>query len=180
VSLSQSAVDVSQDELDRRWRAPLMVFFGRRLGSRQEAEDLTQETFVRLIRTASTTEEQTLDAKPGSYVFTVASNLLRDHARKTRTHHSAAHCSIEDASASPELGLIDDIEPERVLLGEERLKLALEALDELGERTADIFILVRMEKMKQREVAALYGISVSAVEKHLAKAMAHLAASFDS
>ena len=58
------------------------------------------------------------------------------------------------------------------------LSLAFDALPELGERTRDIFILARLENMQHREIAAMYGISVSAVEKSMLKAMAHLGALF--
>ena len=54
----------------------------------------------------------------------------------------------------------------------------LRALDELGERTRDIFMMYRLEKMKHRDIAALYGITVSAVEKHIAKAGVHLLQTF--
>ena len=48
------------------------------------------------------------------------------------------------------------------------------ALDELGERAKHVFILFRLEGRKQKDIAALYGISVSAVEKHIMAAMLHL------
>ena len=66
--------------------------------------------------------------------------------------------------------LVEDREPERVLLSQESLAEVLNALDELGERTRDIFMMYRLERMKHRDIAALYGITVSAVEKHIAKA----------
>ena len=50
----------------------------------------------------------------------------------------------------------------------------LVALRELPERTRHIFILVRLENIKQVEVAKGLGLSISAVEKHLRNAMAHL------
>ena len=68
--------------------------------------------------------------------------------------------------------------PERVLLSQEALAAALRALEELGERTRDIFVLYRLEKMKQREIAALYRISVSSVEKSIARASEHLSLVF--
>lgn len=48
------------------------------------------------------------------------------------------------------------------------------ALNALPERTRDIFMLVRLEHMRQRDVTQMLGISVSAVEKHLVRAMTHL------
>ena len=50
----------------------------------------------------------------------------------------------------------------------------LVALRELPERTRHIFILARLENIKQVEIARGMGLSISAVEKHLRIAMAHL------
>ena len=74
--------------------------------------------------------------------------------------------------------LIEDRAPDRVLVSQESLSEVLRALDELGERTRDIFILYKLEKMKHREIGALYGLSASAVEKYVRKATAHLARRF--
>jgi RNA polymerase sigma-70 factor (ECF subfamily) len=70
---------------------------------------------------------------------------------------------------------MEDRSPERVLLGEATLAEALQALDELTELTRNVFILFRLENMKQREIAALYGIAQSTVEKHVVRATVHLA-----
>src|SRR5580658_3698190 len=64
-------------ELDSRFRPVLMAYFVRRTGNRSDAEDLTQETFLRLIN--SDTFDQSHEAN--AYVFRVASNLLRDRER---------------------------------------------------------------------------------------------------
>src|ERR1700677_5124375 len=65
-------------ELDARFRAPLMAYFTRRTGDRIEAEDLTQETFPRLIASSSFEFADQANA----YVFRVAMNLLRARARR--------------------------------------------------------------------------------------------------
>jgi RNA polymerase sigma-70 factor (ECF subfamily) len=56
----------------------------------------------------------------------------------------------------------------------------LKALDELGQRTRDIYVLFRLEAMKQREIAALYGLTVKSVEKHVMRATLHLALRFEA
>jgi RNA polymerase sigma-70 factor (ECF subfamily) len=63
-------------------------------------------------------------------------------------------------------------------LGKETLQDVLAALGELSERTRDIFVLYRIEKMKQHEIASLYGLSLSAVEKHVLRAITHLSKRF--
>jgi RNA polymerase sigma-70 factor (ECF subfamily) len=73
---------------------------------------------------------------------------------------------------------MEERSPERVLLARESLTKVLACLDELGEKTRDIFILFRLENMKQKDIAALYGIGQSTVEKHVMKAALHLAVRF--
>jgi RNA polymerase sigma factor (sigma-70 family) len=68
---------------------------------------------------------------------------------------------------------------ERALLSEEVLQRVHAALLQLNERTRDIFILSRLEQMKYSEIAAMLAVSVSAVEKHMIKALAHLERQFD-
>jgi RNA polymerase sigma-70 factor (ECF subfamily) len=59
-------------------------------------------------------------------------------------------------------------------MGERSLEEVHRALQDLGERTRAMFYLYRLENLKVREIAELYGISGSAVEKQLAKALLHL------
>jgi RNA polymerase sigma factor (sigma-70 family) len=166
-----------KEELDTRFRASLLAYFIRRTGSRQEAEDLTQETFVRLI--GSSSFEQAEEAQ--AFVFRVASNLLRDRVRSAYRTRRFATLPIDSATAGKfEPKLVEDIDPERVLIARENLSEVLACLDELGERTKNIFILFRLEGMRQKEIAALYGIGLSTVEKHVMAAAIRLAKRFGS
>ncbi|HEX6858597.1 MAG TPA: sigma-70 family RNA polymerase sigma factor [Caulobacteraceae bacterium] len=160
--------------LDARYRTALMSYFLRRVRDRAEAEDLTQEVFLRIVqRPAQELENAEV------FLFTIAGNLLRDRARRAATRHARAHQSLDAPSDEPiSPSLIEARAPDRVLMSQESLSEVLRALDELGERTRDIFILYRLEKMKHREIGALYGLSASAVEKYVRKATAHLARLF--
>jgi RNA polymerase sigma factor (sigma-70 family) len=164
-----------KNQLDERFRAPLMAYFVRRTGSKAEAEDLTQETFVRLIGAKS------LDCveEANAYVFRVASNLLRDRARTAARWKKIAVFPLDTVPVEQmSWGLLEDREPERVLIGRESLSEVLDCLDELGERTKSIFILFRLEGMKQKDIAALYGLGVSTVEKQVMAAVMHLTRRF--
>lgn len=162
-------------QLDARYRAALMSYFLRRVRDRAEAEDLTQEVFLRIVRRPA---EELENAEV--FLFTIAGNLLRDRARRAQTRRACDHRSLDDPAddltRSP--SLVEARAPERVLMSQEALGEVLRALDELGERTRDIFILYKLEKMKHREIGALYGLSASAVEKYVRKATAHLAKRF--
>lgn len=159
-------------ELDARFRAPLLRFFAKRTGDRSEAEDLTQDVFMRLVRAKSLESVENEKA----FVFKVASNVLRDRHRRAALMRLHEGLPPDDA-AIDELTkeFVEEFEPERVLLGRETLADVLRALDELGERTRSIFVLFRLENMKQKDIAELYGIAPSTVEKHVMKAMVFLA-----
>ena len=167
-------------QLVARFRSPLMSFFLRRAHNREDAEDLTQEVFVRILRRDEAVPVQ----NPEVYIFRIAANLLRDRARKATTHRAADHASLDAADSelaevdTNDPALIEDRGPERVLLSQEALIEAVRALGQLGDRTRDIFLLFRLENMRHREIAALYGITVSTVEKHIAKAVAFLSRKF--
>ena len=60
-------------ELDRSFRGPLVAYFLKRVKSRNEAEDLTQEVFVRLLNHPDKNNGQTIDG----YVFTIRSEERR-------------------------------------------------------------------------------------------------------
>jgi RNA polymerase sigma-70 factor (ECF subfamily) len=150
-----------------------MAFFLRRLSDRAEAEDLVQEVFVRMVARGASDDIRSADA----FVFAIAGNLLRDRARLRTTRSAAAHEPLDPAAdAGADENLVEHSTPDRVLLGRERLSLVQRALGELPERTRNIFVLYRMENMRRRDIAMLYGITVSAVEKHIAKALDHLMA----
>ena len=153
------------DEFNARYRSALMAFFFRRLRNASEAEDLTQDVFVRLAASKAITVENA-----DAYIFQIAANILRDRGRRerVRTDFRTDMEHLEGAG-------FEAIDPDRVLEGRETLAEIVAALQELPERTRAIFLLVRIEKLKQAEIAAHYAISVSAVEKHLRRAVVQLA-----
>lgn len=164
------------ESLDARFRRPLLSFFLRRVGDRNEAEDLTQEVLLRVVQAG---RQSRIEHAP-AYIFKIAVNLLRDRQRRAATRGPGLFVPLDDVLAGElknELAL-DDSSPERVLLSESALADVLRALDELGEQTRNIFILFRIENMKQKDIAALYGIGQSTVEKHVMKAVLHLAKRF--
>ncbi len=162
---------IAGKELAARFSAPLRSYFLRRVRDRDNAEDLTQEVLLRVIRAGESEAIQ----RPESYVFKVAANLLKDLRRSAARRSSVMGTAEEDGEDGVPEGLIDERSPERVMLGEADLAQVLQALGELNELTRNVFILFRLENMKQKDIAALYGIAQSTVEKHVMRAMLHLA-----
>lgn len=162
-----SELDV--EALSRRFRPALMAFFVRRLRDHAEAEDLTQDVLLRL-----SAHQADINAdQPDPYVFQMAANLLRDRARKqaVRARYGAGQGVEQDDAEQNE-----ERDPARVLQARQSLAAVLGALKELPERTRSIFILYRLERLKQREIADMYGITNRAVEKQVVKASLHLKA----
>src|SRR5438270_3336803 len=70
---------VAFEELFERYREPLYAFFRRRLPSRERAEDLTQETFVAMIRASARYEPR---ATVRTYFYGIAFKLLLAERRR--------------------------------------------------------------------------------------------------
>jgi len=168
-------VSTPLEGLNGRFHKPLMAFFVKRLRDRVLAQDLTQETLVRVIAAQKGGRIEHTER----YLFRVALNLLRDHKSRESQRRSGLFVPIDEAVASElEHQLVEDLSPERVMLSRDSLADVIGALEELGERTRDIFVLFRLERMKHKEIAALLGIGTSTVEKHVMKATLHLMTRF--
>ncbi len=175
--MAQTAGDDDQDpardalaSLNARFARPLRSFFRKRARNDQEADDLVQEVFVRLAARRPGAAMEHAEA----YIFQMAANLLRDRARRSMTR-SAADRAMQAADANS----FEEISPERVLLGKQRVALLERVLGELPERTRVVFLLHRFEEMKYAEIARRLEISVSSVEKHMMEAMRRLRAGFE-
>ena len=153
----------SIEALSLRFRMRLITYFLRRGVSYADAEDMAQEVLIR------TSERGRGADQVEAYLFGIAANLFADRCRRmaVRMRH------VRDVSATA--SDTDNIDPERVLIGRQRLAIVTEAIRELGEGTREVFMLARFERLPQREIAGRLGVSLSTVEKRLASAIAHLA-----
>lgn len=148
-----------------RYEGPLRAYFAKRVDRREDVDDLFQELMSRLW---SFDGERVIE-NPDGYIFQAAANLLKERYRKAGTRNSAVAEIPFFQTAS------EEITPERILQGKEELRLLEQALAELPPRTRTVFLLHRYEGFKYREIAERIGVSVSAVEKHIAAAMRHIA-----
>ncbi|HLU91738.1 MAG TPA: sigma-70 family RNA polymerase sigma factor [Pedomonas sp.] len=160
----QADREIEQTQRYRRWRPALMSFFLKRVHDHAEAEDLTQDVFTRVFGSAK--GDPDLHA---GYVFQVASNLLRDRARRARVR-TEGHDTVGSLYGQG----IDWHDPEKIAVARDALDTLAAGLAELPERTRTIFVLYRVENIEMRLIAESFGISRSAVEKHVARAMVHL------
>lgn len=153
------------ERLTRKFRPALIAFFSRRAASHAEAEDMTQEVFVRL----SQSKFETLDSTE-AFIFRVATNLLRDRWRRDRVRVNY-RLSVEQ-----EGGLdIDVLDPHRIAVARETIGILWAAIQALPEPTQQIFILYRVENIHKQTIADNFGFNVRTVEKHITRALVFLA-----
>lgn len=163
-------LDLSQ--LSASYDAPLRRYFLRRGAYPDQAEDLVQEVYTRLVAMRSTQKIDNAQA----YIFRIAANLMTDTYRKNARQPAWANEVFdEETHYSPS----NDFSPERILLGREQLNLLKQAILKLPEKPRDVFILHRFEGFKYYEIADALHMSVSAVEKHMMAALAGIAERFE-
>ena len=139
----------------------LLQFLTRSVGCPHKAADIFQNMAEKLLGA----KDASAIANQQAYLFRVARNEVINHFRfeQRRHRHEAESASIG--------GELDDRDAERIAIADESLQVLNQALDELPQLTRHIFILYRVDGMRQKDVATQLGLSLSTVEKHLANAM---------
>jgi RNA polymerase sigma factor (sigma-70 family) len=150
--------------LAARYGAVLRAYFQKRAPS-ADADDLVQDVFLRLH---SRSEREAVE-NPERYIFKIASSVLIDRHR----HELARGLGLHDALDAG-FGLVDDLSPERTLIGRQEHARALVALRELPPRARAAFVLHRFEHMTYAAIAVRMGISVNGVKHLIARALERL------
>jgi RNA polymerase sigma-70 factor (ECF subfamily) len=139
------------EELFNRYRAPLFGFFRRRLANQTRAEDLTQETFLAVLRS---TERYEARAPVRTYLYGIAFNLLAAERRKQFRDAGSARPAPEPCTFSDSTQLL-------------WLRHALAKL-ELSER--EILMLREFEQLSYAEIAELLELPINTVRSRLFRA----------
>jgi len=147
-------------------RVSLLRTLERMVNNHSTAEDLLQETYLRVTRALS---ERTIDhLEP--FVFQTARNLALDHLRarriQSRTMLDDVPLDVVQSVAAPASSAEDAAHAEQLL---ERLNISL---SELSARQQQIFILSRLHGHSYLEIAEELGVSLSTVQKELKLIMA--------
>ena len=141
-------------QLFSRYKQPLFGFFRRRLADASHAEELTQETFLVLLRSASRYQPRALFR---TYLYAIAFNMLRAHRRKAvfRATFFGTRRTTQDPAAhdSPEANLA-----------------IREALAKLESTEREILLLREFEQLSYAEIADLLRLPVNTVRSRLFRA----------
>lgn len=142
----------------------LQGFLRRRVAHVWDVQDLAQEVYLRMLRIDETKAEAIAD--PRAYLFTVASNLVKEHAMLRKRQASG----IDITQVLPELeapqGSAED-EAER----EFRRRRVAGMLEQLPPRCRAVLLMQHRDGMSYEEIAEKFGVSTHMVKKYVVKAL---------
>lgn len=145
----------------------LQKFLSRFLSERQDIEDVVQETYLRAFRAEKgKTEQGKVIEHPKAFLFQIAKNVaLTQLSKKSR--------QITDYIEDVELSLVTDngASTEDELEAREHIAVICEAIAAMPERRQRVYLMRKVHGASHKKIAESLDISISAVEKHLLKAM---------
>jgi RNA polymerase sigma-70 factor, ECF subfamily len=152
--------------LIERYQKPLAAVLQRALGASPDVDDVFQETWIRVVRSAHRYDpEQRFSA----WLFAIAWNLVKD-----RWSRRIAQADVDLAAmASPERS------PEERAVAEDRAERVRELVARLPERLAQAILLRYFEELSEKDVAERLGIPVGTVKSRLHHGLKRLAESID-
>ncbi len=165
----QAGHDAALNSLMDRHAAPIFHFLCRMVGNEDDANDLAQETFVRVFKSrASFRAEQ----KFSTWLFTIAANLARNHFR-WRARHPNLSLDVENPATEQSLGSTlpaGSPAPDEAALAGERAGAVRLAVGNLPEELREAIVLCEWEELSVAEAAAILEATPKAIESRLYRA----------
>jgi RNA polymerase sigma-70 factor (ECF subfamily) len=137
-------------------------------GDPEDAKDVAQETLMTMARTV---HDFRGDASLSTWLYTVARSFCIKKRRRTKgapAHHEPLDRETQERNAAP------SPTPEQMLLGREARETVASALDALEPEAREVVVLRDIEGLTASEVAAVTGLSITAVKSRLHRARAAL------
>lgn len=165
-------------ELVRRHKTPVYNFILRQIRSPAAAEDLTQDTFVRVVQNASDFRHS---SRFSTWVYTIARNLCIDHLRKMslRRHPSLDQPTALEGEDGPTLGeRTRDQHPkaavDRAVIAGELGARIQHAVEELPSDQKEVFLLREVGQVPFKDIAEIVGVSENTIKSRMRYALERL------
>ena len=157
------------NDLMERHAAPVFHFLCRMVGNEDDANDLAQETFVRVFRACGSYRA---NEKFSTWLYTIAANLARNHFR-WRARHPDVSLEAESGKSEQTIGSAlpaKDAPPSEQALAAERAQAVRAAVGKLPEDMREAIVLCEWEELGVAEAAAILESTPKAVESRLYRA----------
>jgi RNA polymerase sigma factor (sigma-70 family) len=146
-------------------RGALQAFFRRRIRSKADAQDLAQEVYLRMLRVS----DQAAIRDPVLYLYTVANNLVKEHAVLER--RQASGIDIEEVAPHEQLETLPEFDGDLDL--EQRVARLRVVLKQCRPKWQAAVELYFTHGLSYREIAARLEVSPQMVKKYVAQALLH-------
>lgn len=156
------------ERLFREHNEALLRFLALRLGSQQEAKEVAQEAYVRLLKL----EEPGAVSFLRTFLFTVAANLATDRMRTRMRRPQEVEALFEEFRCTP-------TSPEQQVADQQELRLVRGLVNELPPKCRRIFLLHRISGMSTTAIAAQMHLSERMVRHHIQRAVVYLRRGLD-
>lgn len=157
--------DLALNELMTRWRERVAAFLFRMVGNHATAMDLTQETFVRLYTSRHSYQPT---ATFSTYLFHIAANLARTHARWEKRHPTVP---LEDEQGNKVHEPFDpQLPPDQAAALHEKTTLVNQVIAALPADLREALLLFTVEDMSHADIATTLGCTAKAVEVRIYRA----------
>ncbi len=154
------------DLLVKRYRDPLMNFIYRFLGDRTDAEDILQETFLRLYKNKHYYKEI---AKFSTWIYTIAGNLAKTELRKRKRRHIFSIHNFMDTEKDyelPDKGITPDKFANSVITDKEIQK----AIGKLSSKFKQVILLRDVQGFSYEEISQIVDIPLGTVKSRVNRA----------
>ncbi len=141
----------------------------RLVGNRSEAEEISQEAFLRLFKSLSTFRG---DSSVGTWLYRTVSRLAIDHLRREQIKRKLFFFRSDERQADPvEFAVDPAASPHEHLQAQETAQQLQQLLKRLPARQKAVFVLRHMEGLPLKEIAAVLDLSEGTVKAHLHRAV---------
>lgn len=153
---------LSVHEIIRLHHTVLLNWLRGRLSIPEDAYDVAQEAYVRMLKYEGSRDIQS----PLAILKRIAMNVAYDLGRANRSRHSDRHVRFEETDIESNHPSI-----EHVIEAEENYRQVCKAIADLPFKCRQVFLLNRIRGMSYAEIATHCDISVKMVEKHISQAL---------
>jgi RNA polymerase sigma-70 factor, ECF subfamily len=161
--------DAALNDLMERHSTPIFRFLCRMVGNEDDANDLAQETFVRIFKSRDSFRRSD---KFSSWAFTIAANLARNHFR-WRGRHPIISLETQTGESEKTLGSsipANEPSPGEQTLAAERMNAVRTAVSKLPEDLREAIVLCEWEERSVTEAATILAATPKAIESRLYRA----------